>query len=302
MTFLGLVRTLIVGCGYLGLAVAKRLVAGGHQVFGLRRSPDGSSDLLQEGITPLVADIATSSTLAPLPRDFEWVVNTVSSSKGGAEEYRQVYLTGTRNLGLWLRDQPLAKYVYTSSTSVYGQTDGSEVTESSPTTPKGETSQLLVETESMLFQRAREGGFPAIVLRLSGIYGPGRGHLFHQFVAGLATLSGDGSRLLNMIHRDDAATAIVATLERGQAGEAYNVTDNFPVSQREFLEFLASSLNRPLPPAVTEPATGRKRAVTHKRVSNAKLRESLGWSPQYPTYREGYADEITQALRAENRG
>src|SRR5678815_5513057 len=109
--------------------------------------------------------------------------------------------------------------LYTSSTSVYGQTDGSLVDETSATEPKSETSKVLVDTEKLL------RNCPAITLRLAGIYGPERGYLFQQFLRGEATITGEGSRYLNMIHRDDVVRAIVGALAHGKPGEIYNVTD-----------------------------------------------------------------------------
>src|SRR6476620_4672701 len=90
-------RALVIGCGYVGLPLAAELVRSGHMVFGMRRTPD-DGELVRHGITPVTADVVRSETLDSLPPDLDWVVNTVSSSKGGVEEYRRVYLDGTRHL------------------------------------------------------------------------------------------------------------------------------------------------------------------------------------------------------------
>src|SRR5258708_3112960 len=124
-------RILIVGCGYVGLALGAELARHDHEVFGLRRTPGAERELTEAGITPLVGDITNPQALAKLPRTHDWVVNCVASGGGGVEEYRNVYLLGTRNLVEWLAPDPPKKLVYTSSTSVYGQTDGSLVTEDS---------------------------------------------------------------------------------------------------------------------------------------------------------------------------
>ncbi|KAF0176650.1 MAG: NAD-dependent epimerase/dehydratase, partial [Limisphaerales bacterium] len=242
---------------------------------------------------PVVGDVTRLDTLRALPGPFDWVVNTVSSSKGGAEVYRSVYVEGTKNLIAWLADGPVRKFVHTSSTSVYGQTDGSEVTEDSPAEPKADTGRLLVETENLLRAAARERNFPAVVLRVAGIYGPGRGHLFQQYLRGEARISGDGTRLLNMIHRDDVVGAVIAALERGAPGRTYNVADNEPVTLLNFFQWLAGQLNRPLPPFATgEENAVRKRGVTNKRLSNRRLREELRCELRHPTFREGYLAEM----------
>src|SRR5882757_734881 len=118
-------RVLIVGCGYVGLPLGTELVKLGHEVFGVRRSAEAEAELKAAGITLCVADITRPEDLAKLPGPFDWVVNCVSSTQGGVDEYRQVYLNGTRNLIEWLARTPPKKLVYTSSTSVYGQADGS---------------------------------------------------------------------------------------------------------------------------------------------------------------------------------
>lgn len=265
-------RVLILGAGYVGKPLSAELASQGHDV----RVPDRRH-----------VDITKLADLKKAGLDWDWVVNMVSSSKGGVEEYQRVFFEGTRNIIEWLYGSLIKKYVYTSSTSVYGQTDGSIVDETSPTDPESETSKVLVETEQLL------RGFPAIILRLGGIYGPERGHLFRQYLSGAATINGDGLRYLNMIHRDDVVRAIIAALERGKAGEIYNVVDDEPVTQTEFFQWLSKRLNRPMPPFAPEPVS-RKRGITNKRVSNRKLRQELGCELAYPNYRSGYSALIEQ--------
>ncbi|NBV21503.1 MAG: SDR family oxidoreductase [Proteobacteria bacterium] len=289
----GCVRVLIVGCGYVGLPLGAELARRGHEVFGLRRNLDGVGDMTAVGVHPLAGDVTQAETLRALPGPFDWVVNAVSSSKGGAEVYRAVYLEGTQNLLAWLAGTRLQKYVHLSSTSVYAQTDGGEVTEGSPAEPKSETGQVLVKTEQALLAAARNRVFPAVILRVAGIYGPERGHLFQQFLRDEACIGGDGSRLINMIHRDDVVNAACAALERGRIGRVYNVADDVPVSQLEFFQWLAGQLHKPLPPFASEAENAqRKRGLTNKRVSNRRLREELGCEMKFPDFRAGYLEEI----------
>ncbi len=208
-------RVLIVGCGYVGLPLGAELARLGHEVYGLRRSVLAEAEMKAVGITPLHADITQPETLARLPRHFDWVVNCSASGGGGAEDYRRVYLEGNRNLVNWLADSPPQKFIYTSSTSVYAQNDGAMVTEKSPAEPEAETAKVLVETEKLLLAAAWAKNFPTVILRVAGIYGPGRGHLFKQFLRGEARIDDDGSRTLNMIHRTDLIGVIIAALEQG---------------------------------------------------------------------------------------
>jgi len=303
-------RALIVGCGYVGLPLGVELIRLGHEVSGLRRSVASETELKAAGIQPLFGDVTKPETLAILPQNFDWVVNCVAAG-GGAEEYRQVYLQGTRNLIEWLAPNPPKKFVYTSSTSVYGQTDGSQVKESSPTEPSVETAKVLLETEKALLAAVAERKFPTVILRVAGIYGPDRGHGFKQFLKNEARMEGDGSRIMNMIHRDDLIGCIIAALKNGRPGEIYNAADDEPVSQLHFFQWLAQALDKPLPPS--EPAAAalarsgapqenpdenRKRGVTNKRVSNRRLKMELGYQFKYPNFRKGYSAELLRLDRA----
>ncbi len=292
-------RVLIVGCGSAGMPLGTELAKLGHEVFGLRRTHVPEADLMAAGVKPLVADVTRPDELARLPTPFDWVVNTVASSKGGVEEYRQVYLEGTRHLIERLAPTPLQKFVYTSSTSVYAQTDGSVVKETSATEPRSPTSRLLVEAENLLFEAAQTKKFPAVILRVAGIYGPQRGHLFLQYLRDEARIAGRGERFLNMIHRADLVSALVAALKNGRAGEIYNAVDDEPIAQIHFFRWLSEALGKGMPPfaAEVEDAQG-KRGLTNKRVSNRKLRMELGVQLQYPTFRQGYTAEITRLGRA----
>jgi nucleoside-diphosphate-sugar epimerase len=293
-------RVLIVGCGYVGLPLGAELVRRGHEVFGLRRSLLAEAELKAAGITPLHADITQPETLTKLPRNFDWVVNCSASGGGGADDYRRVYLEGNRNMISWLAETPPKKFVYTSSTSVYAQNDGSVVTEASSAEPDAPTGKVLVETEKYLLAEASGSrglaphqNFPAVILRVAGIYGPGRGHWFKAFLRGEARIEGDGSRMLNMIHRDDLIGIIITALERGAPGEIYNAADNEPVSQLNFFEWLAAELQKPMPPKVAADAeVWRRRGVTNKQVSNAKILKKLNYQFQFPDFRAGYAAEI----------
>jgi nucleoside-diphosphate-sugar epimerase len=292
-------RVLIVGCGYVGVPLGVELIRLGHEVFGLRRNPAAENELKNAGIKPLFADVTKPSELEKLPRNFDWVVNCVAAG-GDEENYREVYFNGTKNLIEWLASNPPQKFIYTSSTSVYAQNDGSQVKESSPAEPLAETSKILVETEKILFDASAERKFPAVILRVAGIYGPERGHAFKQFLKDAAQIDGDGSRHMNMIHRDDLVGCIIAALKNGRAGEIYNAVDDEPVSQRHFFEWLAQAVDKPLPPSMPEnPDAIRKRGTTNKRVSNRKLKMELGHGFKHPTFRQGYSAELLRLDRAE---
>jgi len=286
-------RVLIVGCGYVGLPLGVLLLRQGHHVLGVRRSAEGLARLKSAGIEPWAADITDRSQLARLPGPFDWVVHLASSGRGGPAEYRQVYLEGTKNLRDWLAPMPPQKFVYTSSTSVYDQVDGSQVKESSPTEPVAETSQILVQAEKMLLEAFQQTRFPAVVLRVAGIYGPDRIHYLQQFLRNETRIGGHGERFLNMVHLDDLVAVLAAALKSGRPGEVYNVVDDEPVMQVHFYRWLAETLGKWMPPFADEDSLEvRKRGLTNKKVLNRKLKMELGFQFRYPTFRQGYTAEI----------
>jgi len=286
-------RVLMVGCGYVGAALGAQLARSGHRVFGIRRHPDTDGSLRAVGIEPLRADIASAADLRSLPAGFDWVINTAASSAGsGEEDYRRVYLEGTANLLDWLRPAPPSRYVTTSSTSVYGQDDGSWVDESSATEPAASTAKVLVDTERLLLDANRHHAFPSIILRVAGIYGPGRGYWLRQFLQGSARIPNAGKRWVNMVHRADVVGAVEAVLQIGQAGQIYNLVDDEPVTHLELFRWLAERCHKPLPPFEEDTAGTSKRGATNKRVSNRKLRKETGYAFRFPTFREGFNAEL----------
>jgi nucleoside-diphosphate-sugar epimerase len=291
-------RVLVIGPGYVGLSLGAELVRRGHEVFGLRRRGDADRALTSVGMRPLTGDISEPQSLAALPPEYDWVVNCAASTGADVENYRRVYLAGTRNLVAWLSNAPLIRYVYTSSTGVYGQSDGSMVDETAVVEPQSETGQVLASTERILLSATFNSGFPAVVLRVAGIYGPGRGWWLQQFLRGEACLEGEGRRILNMIHRDDVIGCIIAALEEGRVGEIYNAVDDEPVTQWDLLAWLAATLNKTMPPMVpVDEAALRRRGVASKRISNQKLKSELGYQFKFRTFREGFSHELQRMER-----
>jgi len=274
-------RILIAGCGYVGLATARLLHTAGWNVLGCTHSADSAAALAVEPFPVRQADLSSLDSVRTLEdwRGCEAIVHCASSGRGGADAYRAVYLGGARNLLEALTPQHL---LFTSSTSVYAQNDGSWVTEESPAAPDRETGQVLRETEELVLA---SGGCSA---RLAGIYGPGRSVLLKKFLTGEATIEGDGLRWINQAHRDDIATALALLVERRATG-TFNVADDTPLTQRDIYTWLAAHFARDLPPTGLID-TNRKRGVTSKRVSNARLR-ALGWSPRYPSFRDAVASD-----------
>lgn len=270
-------KLLICGQGYLGDALARLARSSGCEVHGAT---------LHGGEGRLACDLGSEESVQNLREmvgNCTAVVHCASSGKGGAEAYERVYLGGMKHLAKFF---PEAKLLFTSSTSVYAQVDGSWVTEDSAAVPDRETGRLLLEAE----QVALDAG--GIVCRLAGIYGPDRSMILKKFLTGEAIIEEDGRRYLNQIHRDDAASAILHVLQQGECG-VFNVSDSQPMSQRDCYEGLAILFGRAMPP-VGERDLQRKRGWTHKRVSNERLRLA-GWKPRYPVFLDAAA-EIAQTM------
>jgi len=271
-------EVLIIGCGFLGEAVAELFSSRGKRVLGLVRSADSVAALNGRSFGSAVCDVTDPDSVDALETELRGVplaIYCVSSGRGGADSYAAVYREGLRRV---LKSWIPGKLIFVSSTSVYGQTDGSWVTEDSPALPDRQTGHILLEAERIALQA---GG---IVARLSGIYGPGRSVLLRKFLSGEAILEGGGHRWINQIHRDDAALALACLGDSPGFTGVYNVTDDVPATQRNLYGWMADFLKRPLPPE--GPADlNRKRGWTSKRISNAKL-HATGWIPEFPSYRD----------------
>lgn len=279
-------RILIAGCGYVGQATADLFHAAGWDVEGWTASEESAAALSAKPYPSCQIDISNCDQVAERPGTFDAVIHCASSRGGGVESYRQIYLNGTRNL---LDRFAETKLLFTSSTSVYAQGDGSWVTEESETRPARETGRVLLETEKLVLERR------GMVARLAGIYGPGRSALLSKFLAGTAIIDPESDRFVNQVHRDDIASAIFFLLTREtQRTQIYNVVDDQPMLQTECYRWLAQRLDRPLPP-IGKSMGPRKRGDSNKRVSNAKLR-SLGWNLRYPTFVDAMEKSILRSM------
>lgn len=280
-------KVLVVGCGFVGVRTADLLHQAGHEVTGVTQSPESAQRLAAAKPWPVLAgDVSRAQAVQDLRRQagaVDAVIHCASSGKGGAEAYAAVYVQGLRHLRAAF---PEALPVFTSSTSVYPQTDGSEVDETSPAVPDRETGRLLIAAEAV----AIEGH--GLVARLAGIYGPGRSFLLKNLLEGASGIEvTDGApdgRLINQIHADDAASALAHLVVHRHTG-VYNLVDDARLTQRDCLERLAALFSLP-PPPVKPPDPGRKRGWTHKHVANRRLR-ATGWHPRYPDYFSALQDD-----------
>src|SRR5699024_692266 len=265
----------LAGCGDLGTEVGLRFVSAGHEVVALRRSPQH----LPAQFTGRALDL--HSELPEFPDDTEILVIALTADDRSEQAYRATYLHGLHRLldGLDRDGIHPNRVLMVSSTAVYGVSDGSTVDEDTPTTPNAVNGTVLLEAERALHERVPT----ATVLRLAGIYGPGRTSLIDRVRSGEVEIP-DAPVHTNRIHRDDAAAAIVHLTTRGDApAPIYLGVDDQPSPRGEVLRFLADELGVAPPPVGGAPPT----RGGDKRCSNALLR-ATGFTLTYPTYREGY--------------
>ena len=282
----------IVGCGYVGIELGRKLRDCGDVVAGVRRSDDGLAAVAEAGLQPVRADVTDPESLEELP-DADAVVFAASSGGRGADAARRVYVEGLEATieEYGCRHSSPDRLVYTSSTGVYGDHDGAWVDETTPLEPTGERGRILQEAEQIALEATAERGTCGTVARFAGLYGPGRYRL-ERYLEGPVT-----EGYLNMLHRDDAAGAVAFLLTEDLAsGDVVTVVDDEPVDRWTFADWLAREcgVDPPAKRTVEErlaeaelTESRRRRISANKRCSNDRLRE-LGYEFDYPTFREGY--------------
>lgn len=297
MSLLAGKRLVIFGCGYLGSAVARAAQGAGMRVEALTRNPEKAETLRAAGLTQVVvADLASDAWHGTIAAGADFVVNTVSS--GGPESYRHSYVDGMRSILDWAGQGsvPAGTLLYTSSTSVYPQGGGvivDETAEAPGGTPNG---MIIRESEKLLDVAPAAVRIRHFILRLAGLYGPGRHHLLDQLRAGALTLNGSGEPRLNVAHRDDIVAAILACLQAPAevTGGVFNVADLAPGTRNEVVRWLSEQIGRAAPGF--DGTSTRRRAgapVPDRIISSAKIQRTLGWRPRYPDFRAGFASLLS---------
>lgn len=271
---------MIVGCGDVGSRLAKRLLAHGWQVGGLRRHVEG----LPEGVQPIAADLHEAHCPTAWPRRTpDYLIYCVAASQHDEAGYRAAYIDGLRHVLDWLQahGQRPRRLFFVSSSSVYGQQAGEWVDETSATEPQGYSGRLMLEAERL----ALDSGLPATVARLTGLYGPGRQWLLGQVRQGYRVTE-TPPLYGNRIHVDDAAGLldflVQADVQDVPLQTLYLGVDDAPAPLAEVVDWLRQRLG------VTEWSDQQRvRRTGSKRCSNARAR-ALGWAPVYASYQEGY--------------
>lgn len=277
-------NVLIVGCGYLGTRAARRWLAAGHTVTALTRSVQRAAELKRGGIATIVGDVLQPASLTALPAA-EVLLYAVGFDRAARVSKERVYVEG---LGHVLHEVAprVSRIVYVSSSSVYGQQEGEWVDEQSPTLPRSEGGRICLMAEQVLRKALAKYSCSGCILRLTGLYGPGRLLAGVEALRQGAPLAGTPEAWLNLVHVEDAVSAAVAAAEHPAPEPIYLVTDNRPVTRGEYFSRLTALCGAP-PPRFDPGQTPRHGQGLNKRCRNDLLNRSLGVTLHYPTLEEG---------------
>jgi nucleoside-diphosphate-sugar epimerase len=280
----------VLGCGYVGAEFARQAKAAGHEVLGVVRSEASRDKLRAEGLVAEAFDLYAGDW-ARLPKQFDAVVYAASTGGGGPEAYALAYDVGVKRALAWARGVGAQAFAFTSSTGVYRQDDGTLVDEESVVGGAPTADAILGGERAVL----ASGFAKARVLRFGGLYGPGRHHLVDQLRRGENVIGGRVDHYINYLHRDDAASSVLAALVGGPAGaRVYNVGDGCPVTKEALARWIAERLGQSAPvfdpsaPAGPRVAKGG-RTQPSRIVATGRIREELGWKPAFADVFAGLA-------------
>ncbi len=279
---------LIVGCGYLGMRVARRWLAAEEPVAAVTRHARRAEEFRATGILPIIAEVtnpASLEQLQPLLGAGDTLLYAVGYDRSAGKPMDEVYIEGLRNV-LAAISPDIGRVIYISSTGVYGQVAGETINEDSPTEPTREGGRVCLTAEQALL--ASPFGDRALILRLAGIYGPGRVPNRADLLA-QKPLAFDPASALNLIHVDDAATVVLAAEKSATTPRTYVVSDGHPVARGDYYTELARLWNTPAPLFANPSETNAppRRGGADKRVDPARMRRELAPAFEYPDYRAG---------------
>lgn len=277
---------LIFGCGYLGLRVARLWREAGQTVYAVTRSATRARELRIAGVVPIVGDLLSQAEL-PLPQHVGTVLFAVGFDRRDGQSIHDVYVRGLANALTWM-PKSVDRFLYVSSTGVYGHVSGAAVDENSRCQPTREGGQACLAAEQVL-QQSRFGS-RAVIVRLAGLYGPGRIPRALDIAAG-RPIDAPAEGWLNLIHVEDAARIVLLAEQRARPPRTYVVSDGAPVERAEYYAELARLLGAPPPKFVKPPpeSAAAQRAASDKRVNPRRMFDELAPKLHYPTYREGLA-------------
>lgn len=282
-------KVVIFGCGYVGSKLAESCLEKGWEVTALTRNHATADSLTKRGIETIVADLMERDWHAKISLQQNYLVDCVGAAEPSLEGYNSSYYKGMQSILEWAEkaDKPMDAMLFTSSTSVYPQTNGSLVSEKSGHEGVSSRAEILLDAEKLCQNVSSEKVLKSFVLRFAGLYGPKR-HLLLQKVKEGKIINGSSQRILNLLHRDDAVSSIISCLEssKHQSGTILNVSDGYHASRGEIVDWIAERIN------VTNPGFDEKEkpGLPNRKIDNSKIKNCLGWTPKFPGFKLGYED------------
>ncbi len=284
----------IVGCGYVGGVVARLEQARGARVVGVVRSTSGCERLAAAGIEPVQADL-DATPLPSLPLAGARLYYFLPPPPRGRDDPR---LAGF--LAAMAPESLPERVVLISTTGVYGDCGGAWVDESRPPAPQADRAHRRFAAEQALRGWSAVSGVPGVILRVPGIYGPGKLPL-ERLRRGEPVLREADAPWSNRVHVEDLAQACVAAMDRGHPGAVYNVSDGHPSTMTDYFNRVADAAGLPRPPAISLAEAGaqlsegmRSYLAESKRLDIRRMREELGVEPRYADLDEGLAQAVRE--------
>ena len=286
---------LIVGCGYVGRRLGRQLRSAGVPVTGLVRSDDSVVAVREAGIEPLQLDLDQPLAPGVIPaagRELYYFAPPPPQGEGDPRMARVL-----EQLDAGKRPQ---RVVYISTSGVYGDSGGDWIDESFPLNPGTPRGRRRLAAEGALLTWAEQTGVPVVILRVPGIYGPGKLPL-ERIRQGLPILREADCPYTNRIQVDDLITACRAAMERGEPGAAYNVADGHPSTMADYFARIAAAAGLAPPPTVSREEAAEKLSKgmqafmnESKRLDNRRLREELGVELRYTELEAGLAASLAE--------
>lgn len=278
-------RLFCFGLGYSALALVGTLAGRGWRIAGTCRSAEKQRALASRSVEAHIFD--RDRPLADAPAALAGTTHLLSSVPPDASGDPVIDLHGD-DIGAL---KGLAWAGYLSTTGVYGDHAGGWVDEDTPRTPVGERGRRRVAAEDAWLGLRRRFGTPVHLFRLAGIYGPGRNAL-ETVKAGAARRVVKPGQVFSRIHRDDIVQALIASMDAPNSGAAYNLCDDEAAPPQDVIAYACALLGREPPPEIPFSAAelspmARSFYEDNKRVRNRRMKQALGVSLKWPTYREG---------------
>lgn len=278
----------IIGCGDIGRRVGKMFLEQGCQVLALVRSEEKAGELRAKGFATLIGDLDCRQDAPAIPLQGTRLFYFMPPQGGGKSDYRMLNFCRSLSPG----NAP-SKVVYISTSGVYGDCGGALVTEETPLNPQTARAQRRASAESQLQEQAQRLGFELVILRVTGIYGPGRLPVA-RVMQGHPVLKPEEAPFTNRIHSLDLVQICLAAMERGEDGDIFNVCDGQQSSMTEYFTAIAEMHDLPRPKQISMAEAEQEMnplmlsyLKESRRMSNRKLKEKLAIELRYPTLEAG---------------